>query len=400
MDVLAAGLASQRLLLAYSDRWSGDVAVKASTAGVIVDTPRGGRITAPIEQVIGWAGADRGEAPLEVTANGVPVPIAVVPRPELIEARIPHFGFSIFLDLIAIHETAPVGPGPMRLDFICNGRPIAATQLTVESAAVANLQNLLRERRVRREFIVKSTAGRIRRVPGCSAYSALPPGWLLSPDVRSKIDAASAHNYGATVLNFIESLEKDGFILDAGAGLRRVPHARVIAMEIYDYPSTDILAVGQNLPFDDNTFAGAISVAVLEHVDDPFVCAKELLRVVRPGGKILCVIPFLQAEHGYPSHYFNATRFGVRKLFEDAKLERQWLEISNHPVFTLHQILGLYAAGLPEPQRQRFLDTPTRHFVETMPVDLYLQNHPFVTELRPSAQWALAWGTTSVFTKG
>lgn len=376
------------------------MAVKASTAGVIVDTPRGGRITAPIEQVIGWAGADRGEAPLEVTANGVPVPIAVVPRPELIEARIPHFGFSIFLDLIAIHETAPVGPGPMRLDFICNGRPIAATQLTVESAAVANLQNLLRERRVRREFIVKSTAGRIRRVPGCSAYSALPPGWLLSPDVRSKIDAASAHNYGATVLNFIESLEKDGFILDAGAGLRRVPHARVIAMEIYDYPSTDILAVGQNLPFDDNTFAGAISVAVLEHVDDPFVCAKELLRVVRPGGKILCVIPFLQAEHGYPSHYFNATRFGVRKLFEDAKLERQWLEISNHPVFTLHQILGLYAAGLPEPQRQRFLDTPTRHFVETMPVDLYLQNHPFVTELRPSAQWALAWGTTSVFTKG
>lgn len=136
------------------------------------------------------------------------------------------------------------------------------------------------------------------------------------------------------------------------------------------------LAVGQNLPFDDNTFAGAISVAVLEHVDDPFACAKELIRVVRPGGKILCVIPFLQAEHGYPSHYFNATRFGVRKLFEGAKLERQWLEISNHPVFTLHQILGLYAAGLPEPQRQRFLDTPIRHFVETMPADLFFAEAP------------------------
>jgi SAM-dependent methyltransferase len=170
-------------------------------------------------------------------------------------------------------------------------------------------------------------------------------------------------------------------------------------MEIYDYPSTDVLAVGQDLPFDDNTFAGAISVAVLEHVDDPFACAKELLRVVRPGGKILCVIPFLQAEHGYPSHYFNATRFGVRKLFEDAKLERQWLEISNHPVFTLHQILGLYAAGLPEPQRQQFLDAPIRHFVETMPADLYLQKHPFVTALSASAQWTLAWGTTTVFIK-
>ena len=195
------------------------MAVKASIAGVIVDTPSGGRVSAPIEQVIGWAGADRGETPLEATANGVPIPIAVVPRPELVEARVPHFGFSVFLDLIAIHETAPVRPGPMRVDFICNGRSIAATQLAVDSTAVANLQNLSRERKVRREFVAKNAAGRISRMPGCSAYSALPPDWSLSPDVRSKIDAASAHNYGATVLNFIDSLEKDGFHTRRGCGV-------------------------------------------------------------------------------------------------------------------------------------------------------------------------------------
>jgi SAM-dependent methyltransferase len=196
-------------------------------------------------------------------------------------------------------------------------------------------------------------------------------------------DAVSSHGYGPEVVSFLEGLGRDAWVLDAGAGLRRRPTRNVINMEIYDYPSTDILAIGQNLPFKDNTFDGVLSLAVLEHVDDPFLCASELVRVLKPGGKIMVIIPFLQSEHGYPSHFFNATRFGVRKLFEKgASLERQFLDFSNHPVFTLHQILGQYAAGLEGETREAFLNAPIRTFVDTNATKLSLDGNPFVKGYR------------------
>jgi ubiquinone/menaquinone biosynthesis C-methylase UbiE len=102
--------------------------------------------------------------------------------------------------------------------------------------------------------------------------------------------------------------------VEIGAGLRFTPADNVVAVEIYDYPSTDVLAVAESLPFEDGTFDGALALNVLEHVRDPFRCARELCRVVKPGGRVYVMLPFIAAEHGYPSHYFNATRFGVREF--------------------------------------------------------------------------------------
>lgn len=181
----------------------------------------------------------------------------------------------------------------------------------------------------------------------------------LTPELRaataiSDTDAVSANNYDADVLAMIDQLS-DGLILDCGAGLRATYFENVVNYEIVDYPSTDVLGVGEELPFVDDAFDAVVSVAVLEHVRDPFRCADEIARVLKPGGRLYCCVPFLQPYHGYPHHYFNATPQGLRRLFSD-RLAVQDVRVieSTHPIWALQWILASWANGLPPDTRKSF----------------------------------------------
>jgi len=46
-----------------------------------------------------------------------------------------------------------------------------------------------------------------------------------------------------------------------------------------------------SLPFDDNTFDYVISSDVIEHTRDPFLASEELIRVLKPGGKLAITVP-------------------------------------------------------------------------------------------------------------
>lgn len=166
--------------------------------------------------------------------------------------------------------------------------------------------------------------------------------------------AFSANGYDGHALGLIEDCA-EGLVLDCGAGARDVYYENVVNYEIVDYASTDVLGVGEHLPFEDNTFDGVISVAVLEHVRDPFRCAREISRVLKPSGRLYCSVPFLQPYHGYPHHYFNATAQGIRRLFED-DLEVLDVEVidSGHPIWALNWLVAAWADGLPPEARETF----------------------------------------------
>ncbi|HEX3450908.1 MAG TPA: methyltransferase domain-containing protein, partial [Isosphaeraceae bacterium] len=70
----------------------------------------------------------------------------------------------------------------------------------------------------------------------------------------------------------------------------------------------------------DDAFDAVISVPVLEQVRDPFTAAKEITRVLKPGGKLFCCVRFLQPFHGYPNHYYNMTHVGLASLFGGLKV--------------------------------------------------------------------------------
>ncbi len=195
----------------------------------------------------------------------------------------------------------------------------------------------------------------------------------------------------------IEALLRDhpgGLFLDCGAGLRHALHPDVVNYEIVPYSSTDVVGVGEKLPFADASFDGVLSVAVLEHVRDPFRCAAELVRVLKPGGTLFAAVPFLQPLHGYPHHYYNMTRDGLRNLFAGLAVVEQSVPLSCHPIEALRWFLLSYEQGLPGPARRRFHAMRVRDFMALPRGDaLARRREPVVEALSPSARFEVASAT-------
>jgi len=102
---------------------------------------------------------------------------------------------------------------------------------------------------------------------------------------------------------------KGGKFIDLGCGLGphtemalKVDGAEVYAMDFSDklienlkllYPNVHY-AVGDvnKIPFDDNTFDYAVLGEVLEHMEDPRMTIKEVMRILKAGGMLAMSVPF------------------------------------------------------------------------------------------------------------
>nr|WP_294528528.1 class I SAM-dependent methyltransferase [uncultured Rhodopila sp.] len=200
-------------------------------------------------------------------------------------------------------------------------------------------------------------------------------------------DAVSANPYPTAALEMI-GRHPDGLILDCGAGLRDIYYDGVVNFEIVPYDTTDIVGIGERLPFRDHCFDGVITLAVLEHVRDPFACAREIIRVLKPGGELLANVPFLQPLHGYPHHYYNMTHLGLRALFEPALIVDEVLvPPEGLPIWTLTWFLRSWAAGLPEPAKTEFLSLNVGELLSEPPD---LLDRPWLRNLSPEATIELA----------
>jgi SAM-dependent methyltransferase len=369
---------------------------------VNIDIPNDRVIRFPYEHLWGWVRSDNTKGYFSIRVQGESVKFARTARPEIDPEH--YIGFSVFLDLVELSHIGKLMPGNgVQLEFFMNDTLIAKAEMEFDPQFYDRFAEVRANRETKRKFIQESTKKHFETDYSVAAINALPADWKLSPrmeDRTSGVHDISAHGYGESIHQFLRELPENAFVLDAGAGLRKFPVKNVINMEIYDYPSTDILAIGQDLPFANDVFDAVLSLAVLEHVDDPFRCSSELIRVLKPGGRLFVCIPFLQAEHGYPSHYFNATRFGVQKLFSGLSLERQFLAFTNHPIFTLEQILSIYASGLPELTRTTFLNMSIGDLLSKGAISMSVAADDMVTQLNEDVAWQIAWATTTIFRKG
>lgn len=127
---------------------------------------------------------------------------------------------------------------------------------------------------------------------------------------------------------FASSLPAGARMLDAGAGegsyksyfakQRYTGTDLAVGDAAWDYSSLDVLADLTAAPFADGRFDAAINIVTLEHVREPAQVIRELGRVLRPGGKLLLVVPLEWEEHQTPHDFFRYTRYGVQHLLEQA----------------------------------------------------------------------------------
>ncbi len=97
----------------------------------------------------------------------------------------------------------------------------------------------------------------------------------------------------------------------------------------YEAPQAQILGDAQALPFQDNTFDVILCVTVIQYVQFPFVMIREANRVLKPNGKLLGTVAFLEPSHG--TSFYHHTHLGTYNLlkhggFEVEKLapSREW----------------------------------------------------------------------------
>ena len=145
-----------------------------------------------------------------------------------------------------------------------------------------------------------------------SVHARLPrPGFTKFRNLRL-FEWMNANAPGQLVLN-----------LGAGSGTfdhYLSPEIKTIRLDIKPSPRVEIIADAHRLPFSTASIDIVYSIAVLEHVQKPWIVADEIHRVLRPGGYVVVELPFLNVIHD-EHDYFRFTDKGIMSLFDAHRFE-------------------------------------------------------------------------------
>jgi len=105
----------------------------------------------------------------------------------------------------------------------------------------------------------------------------------------------------------------DGVAINVGAGQTNYPN--VVNLEICDGSHIDIVGFGSSLPFLNSSVDLVIAQEVLEHVADYTALVAEVARVLKPGGRFYCQVPFQIGFHPGPCDFWRFSRQGLEQVF-------------------------------------------------------------------------------------
>lgn len=172
-------------------------------------------------------------------------------------------------------------------------------------------------------------------------FSSTPGAWLRQ--------ATSSWGFSAFAREVLQT--PHGWVLAIGAGIG--PTApRLIQLDIVDFPNVDVVWEGERLPFVDASLDAVICENVIEHVRDPFGLVAEINRVLKPAGQLGLNGTNMHFTHGYPSHFFNATEFGMRDLLETRSHFEGKYEFISGPE-SIRTVLAFYVGALPPDVRRQ-----------------------------------------------
>lgn len=148
------------------------------------------------------------------------------------------------------------------------------------------------------------------------------PGWLEHPK-RNQLLLPDFRNFLSGIRN--------ARVLELGAKRSRpevstlhrdwaAEDAEFIGTDIEAGIDVDVVADAHALSavFGKESFDGVISVSVFEHVQRPWIAAKEIFAILKPGGRSFVYTHFAFPLHGYPCDYWRFTREALETIFVDA----------------------------------------------------------------------------------
>lgn len=111
-----------------------------------------------------------------------------------------------------------------------------------------------------------------------------------------------------------------GQVLDVGAGefnrySKYFRYEKYVRMDTRVGNGVDLIGSADSIPFPDSSFDSIVCTQVFEHLEFPEKSAREIYRVLKPGGYLLVTVPQMNELHEEPNDFFRYTRFGLVSLF-------------------------------------------------------------------------------------
>lgn len=101
-----------------------------------------------------------------------------------------------------------------------------------------------------------------------------------------------------------------------------VARADYLMVDAAPGPDVDLVADLHALPAEwTDRFGAFVAFAVFEHLERPWIAAREVARVLAPGGLFLVSTHQTFPLHGYPRDYFRFSKEALALIFADVGLE-------------------------------------------------------------------------------
>ena len=93
--------------------------------------------------------------------------------------------------------------------------------------------------------------------------------------------------------------EDESLFLEVGAGYgiskKFLGELNILRTDIINWKNSDVIGNidGENLPFHDSVFDGSFAIDTLHHIAHPYALVSELLRVTKPGRRVVFIEPYV-----------------------------------------------------------------------------------------------------------
>jgi SAM-dependent methyltransferase/uncharacterized protein YbaR (Trm112 family) len=161
-------------------------------------------------------------------------------------------------------------------------------------------------------------SGSATSAEGTSGRARLWLSRIPSPSVN-----LSAVRCFATMKRLLLERTATPVVLLVGGGIRGKgmseltgePAIRLINVDPSPNSTAAVFCDAHDLPFRDGSVDAVVAQAVLEHVADPWRCAEEIHRVLKPDGIVYAETPFMQQVHLQGFDFTRFSHMGHRRLF-------------------------------------------------------------------------------------
>ena len=113
-------------------------------------------------------------------------------------------------------------------------------------------------------------------------------------------------------------LPRGGRVVELGSGCGGLKESmpEVIASDLFPTPWVDVALAAQAIPFADSSIDALVGLDVLRHLEEPLSFFREAARVLRPGGKIILLDPYVSVGSWLSWHYIHHEGCSLQESFD------------------------------------------------------------------------------------